>query len=66
MQGVQDLIQNNVDNLNNVRHKAVRLFRNKEKTYLNVQFEKLETNSAVNILGTCIEALIILRRVSRL
>jgi hypothetical protein len=47
MQWVQDPIQRNVDNLNNVRHRAGRLFRNKEKAYLKVKFEELETKSRV-------------------
>ena len=47
MQRVQDPIQSNVHNLNNVRHKVGRHFRNKEKAYLKAKFEELETNSTV-------------------
>jgi len=43
LQWVQDPIQSNVDNLNNVRHKDGRLFRNKEKVYRKVKFEELST-----------------------
>ena len=43
----QDPCQNNVDNLNNVRHEASRHFRNKEKAYLKANFEELETNSKI-------------------
>jgi len=46
MQWVQDPIQNNVDNLNNVRHKDGRLFRKKGKAHRKVKFEELSTNSA--------------------
>jgi hypothetical protein len=38
---------NNVDNLNNVRCKASRHFRNKKKKYLKAKIEKLETNSKI-------------------
>jgi hypothetical protein len=44
MQWVQDLSQSNVDNLNNVRLKAGRHFRNKQKACLKDKIEKLETN----------------------
>jgi hypothetical protein len=47
MQGVQDPSQSNVDNLNNVRCKASRQFRNKKKEYLKAKIEKLETNSKI-------------------
>jgi len=47
MQWVQDPIQSNVHNLNNIRHKVGRHFRNKEKTYLKAKFEEPETNSTV-------------------
>ena len=39
MQWVQDPIQRNVDKLNNIRHKAGRHFRKKEKAYLKAKFE---------------------------
>jgi len=47
MQWVKDPIQSNAYNQNNVRHKAGRHFRNKEKAYLKVKFEELATNSMV-------------------
>ena len=37
-----------VDNLNNVRRDASRLFRNKKKAYLKAKIEELETNSKIN------------------
>jgi hypothetical protein len=35
----------NIDNLNNVRPKASKYFRNKRKAYLKAKIKKLETNS---------------------
>jgi len=48
MQWIQDPSRSNVDNLNNVRHKASRHFRNKKKAYLKAKIEELENNSKVN------------------
>ena len=48
MQWIQDPSRSNVDNLNNVRHKASRHFRNKKKAYLKAKIEELETYSKVN------------------
>jgi len=45
MQWVQDPSQSNVDNLNNVRHKASRYFRNKKKEYLKANIEEFQTYS---------------------
>ena len=46
MQWVQeDPSQSNVDNLNNVRRKASRYFRNKKKEYLKANIEELQTYS---------------------
>jgi len=45
MQWVQDPSQSNVDNLNNVRRKASRYFRNKKKGYLQANIEELQTYS---------------------
>jgi hypothetical protein len=54
MQWVQNPIQSNVCNLNNVRHKAGRLFKSKEKTYWKFKFDELETNSTLkNIRDMC-------------
>jgi len=49
MQWVQDPSQSSVDNLNNVRHEASRLFKNKKKAYvyLKANIEELETNSTM-------------------
>ena len=55
--------RSNVENLNNVRPDASRHFRKKKKAYLNAKIEELETNSKIKILGTCIGALMISRRV---
>jgi len=48
MQWIQDPSRSNVDNLNNVRHEAIRYFRNKKKAYLRAKIEELETNSKIN------------------
>jgi hypothetical protein len=48
MQWTLDPSQSNVDTLNNVRHDASRLFRNKKKAYLKAKIEELETNSKMN------------------
>jgi len=54
MQWLQDPNHSNVDNLNNVRGAASRHFRNKEKEYLEVKIDKLETNSNIeNIRDLC-------------
>jgi hypothetical protein len=42
---LQDPNQSNVDNLNNVRSKASRHFRNKTREYLKGKINELETNS---------------------
>jgi hypothetical protein len=47
-QWTQDPSQNNVDNLNKVRHDASRHFRNKKKVYLKAKIEELEINSKIN------------------
>jgi len=39
MQWVQDQSQSNVDNLNNVRRQASKLFRNKKKAHLKAKIE---------------------------
>ena len=48
MQWIQDPSHSNVDNLNNVRRDASRHFRNKNKAYLIVKIEDLETNNKIN------------------
>jgi chemotaxis regulatin CheY-phosphate phosphatase CheZ len=47
LQWVHDPIQNNVDNLNNVRSEGSRQFKNKWKTYLRAKIEEHETNSKI-------------------
>jgi len=47
MQWLQDPNQSNIDNLNNVRHKDSRHFRNKMKEYLKAKIDELETNSKI-------------------
>jgi len=47
MQWIQDPRQSNVDNLNNVRREDSRHFRNKNKGYMRVKIEELETNSKI-------------------
>ena len=47
MQWVWDGSQSSVRNMNNVRHEAIRHFRNKKKAYLKAEFEELETNSKI-------------------
>jgi len=47
MQWLQDPNHSNVDNLNNARSAASSRFRNKEKEYLEVKIDKLETNSKI-------------------
>jgi len=67
MQWVQDPTQSNVDNLNNLRQKASRHFRNKKKAYLKAKIEELETNSKIKkILRTCTGASVTLKRVTSL
>jgi len=44
---LQDPSQNNVDNLNNVRHEASRCFRSKKKEYLKAKMEELVTASKI-------------------
>ena len=47
LQWVQDPSQSIVDNLNNVRRKATRHFRNKKKAYLKAKIEEPETNNNI-------------------
>ena len=52
IQWVQDPSQSIVDNLNNVRRKATRHFRNKKEAYLKAKINESETNSKIkNIKG---------------
>jgi hypothetical protein len=52
MQGLQDPNQSNVDNLNNVRRKASRHFKNNKKENLQAKTEETETNSKTEELET--------------
>jgi hypothetical protein len=47
MQWLQDPNQCNVNNLNNVRLKAGRHFRNKKKKYLKANVDEIETNRKI-------------------
>ena len=47
MQWSQDANQRNVDNLNNMRHEAIRHFRNKKEEYLKSNIDELKTNSHI-------------------
>ena len=51
MQGLQDPNQSNVDNLNNVRRKASRHFKN-NKEHLQAKIDELETNGKTSISET--------------
>jgi hypothetical protein len=66
MQWLQDPNQSNVDNLNNVKRKAIIHFRNKKKEYLKAKIDEFETNSTIKTSEACKEASIILRRVTGL
>jgi len=44
---MQDPSQSNTENLNNVKRKASRHFRNKKQAYLKAKIEELETNSKI-------------------
>ena len=50
MQWVQDPSQNNVDNLNCVRTKDSKHFRNKKMEYLKAKIEDLETNGILQYI----------------
>jgi len=48
MQWIHDPSQSNVHNLNNIRRDASRHFRTKNKAYVKVKIEELETKSKIN------------------
>jgi len=51
---IEDPNQSNVDNLNNVRHDAVRHLKNKKKICWKFKIDELETNSKIkNIEDLC-------------
>jgi hypothetical protein len=62
MQWLQDTNQRNVDNLNNVRCKASRHFRNKKKESLKAKTDELEINNKIQISKPCTGAAMISRR----
>ena len=66
MRWAQDPSQRNVDNLNNIRLQTSRHFRNKKKKHLKAKIEKLENNSKIKTIRTCIGTLFTLRRVTSL
>ena len=66
MQWLQDTKQSNVDKLNNIRHKASRLYRNKKKEYLRTKIDKIETKSKIENADICMGASMILRRITSL
>jgi hypothetical protein len=47
MKWLQVSNQNNIDNMNNVRHEESRHFRNKKQEYLKAKIDELETNSKI-------------------
>jgi hypothetical protein len=47
MQWLQDPDESNADNLNNVRCKVIRLFRNRKKENLKPKIDERETNSKI-------------------
>jgi hypothetical protein len=51
---VRDPSQSNADNINNLRCEASSYFSNTITAYLKAKIEKLETNSKIKILETCI------------
>jgi len=54
MQWLQDTNQNNVNNLNNVKLKAILYFRNRKTEYVRTKTEEHETNSKTkNIRDLC-------------
>jgi hypothetical protein len=65
MQWLKDPGQINEDNLDNVRREASRPIRNKME-YLKAKIEKLEINSKVKNIRTCIGASVTLRKVNNL
>jgi len=50
MQWSQDANQRNVDNLNNIRHEAIRHFRNKKEEYLKSKIDELQTKSHIRYI----------------
>jgi len=60
------VVQDNVDNLNNVRSEASRHFRNKKMEYLEVKIHEPETRSNIKNIRHLYRGISDLRRVSRM
>jgi hypothetical protein len=56
LQWLQNPSQINGDNLQNLRRKTSRTFRNKKREYMKGKINKLETNNKIKILEICTEA----------
>jgi hypothetical protein len=61
-QWAQDPCQSNVDNLNSVRHEVSRHFRKKRRYIVEPKLRNWKLTARLTTLGTCIGALITLRR----
>ena len=66
IQWLRDPNQSNLYYLNNVKREASRHFRKKKREYLKAKLMNLKQNVRSKILGTCIGASMILRRVTSL
>ena len=62
MQWVWDPSQSIADNLNNVRHEVSRYFRGGGRHFLELELRNLKQTVRTKRLGTCIGALVTLRR----
>jgi hypothetical protein len=63
MQWLQGPNQSNVDNVNNVKRKASRHFRNKNREYLKTKSNELKTNVRTRISENCIRASVTLKNI---
>jgi hypothetical protein len=66
LQWVEVPSQNNVDNLNTVRHEASNISGTKRKRVRKLKLRNLKLTERSKTLGTCIEATVTLRRFIRL
>ena len=66
VQKLLDQKGNNVDNLNNVMHDAIRYFRGKSRDYMKDKLMKWTQTVRIRISEVCIGALVTIRRVSSL
>ena len=60
------MVQDNVDNLNNVRCEVSRHLRNKKKKYLEVKIDEPETKSNIKNIRDLYRGISDLRRVTRM